>query len=66
MFNLPFPAKDVLAEVKTSVTSYPLQRLPAHLAYTGVEVLPQGLRINLSGRNVDLERGMLTGAGCHP
>jgi hypothetical protein len=66
VFDLPFPAQDVLAEVKTSVTTYPLQPLPAHLAYTGVEVLPQGLRISLSGRNIDLGRGMLTGTGCHP
>jgi LmeA-like phospholipid-binding len=66
MFGLPFPAKDVLAEVKTSVTTYPLQPLPAHLGYRGVEVLPQGLRINLSGRNIDFGRGMLAGTGCHP
>jgi hypothetical protein len=66
MFDLPFPAKDVLAEVKTPVTTYPLQPLPAHLAYTGVEVLPRGLRMSLSGRNIDLGRGMLAGTGCHP
>jgi hypothetical protein len=65
MFGLPFPAQDVLAEVKTSGTTYPLQPLPANLAYRGVEVLPQGLRINLSGRNVDFGRGMLAGNGCH-
>jgi len=66
MFGLPFPARDVLAEVKTTVSTYPLQPLPAHLAYTGVEVLPKGLRISLSGRNVDFGRGMLAGTGCHP
>jgi hypothetical protein len=64
MFGLPFPARDVLAQVKTSGTTYPLQPLPARLAYRGVEVLPQGLRINLSGRNIDFGRGMLTGTGC--
>jgi hypothetical protein len=66
MFGLPFPAKDVLAEVKTSATTYPLQPLPAHLAYRGVEVLPQGLRISLSGRDIDFGKGMLAGTGCHP
>src|SRR5439155_19195356 len=66
MFGLPFPAKDVLAEVKTPATTYPLQPLPAHLAYRGVEVLPHGLRINLNGRNIDFGRGMLAGTGCHP
>jgi len=64
MFGLPFPAKDVLAEVRTSVSRYPLQPLPAHLAYTGVEVLPQALRISLSGRDIDFGRGMLAGTGC--
>ncbi|TMM35549.1 MAG: DUF2993 domain-containing protein [Actinobacteria bacterium] len=64
MFGLPFPAKDVLAEVRTSVSRYPLQPLPAHLAYTGVEVLPQALRISLSGRDIDFARGMLAGTGC--
>ena len=65
MFGLPFPARDVLAEVKTSVATYPLQPLPAHLAYRGVEVLPQGLRISLGGRDIDFGRGMLAGTGCH-
>ena len=63
-FGLPFPAKDVLAEVRTSVSRYPLQPLPAHLAYTGVEVFPQALRISLSGRDIDFGRGMLAGTGC--
>jgi hypothetical protein len=66
MFGLPFPAEDVLAEVKTSGTTYPLQPLPAHLTYRGVQVLPKGLRIDLSGRNVDFGTGMLAGSGCHP
>jgi hypothetical protein len=64
MFGLPFPAEDVLAEVKTPVTAYPLQPLPAHLAYRDVEVLPHGLRIRLTGKNIDFGQGMLAGTGC--
>ena len=64
MFGLPFPAQDVLAQVKTSGTTYPLQPLPAHLRYRGVQVLPHGLQISMSGRDIDFGQGMLGGSGC--
>jgi hypothetical protein len=63
MFGTRFPAANVLAEVKGQQTAFPLQALPAGLAYTGVDVLPDGLLIHVQGQNVDLARGALTG-GC--
>lgn len=64
MFGTLFPAEDVLAEVKTQETTYALQPLPAHLAYQAVRVLPNGLEIRLSGRDVTLTKGQLTGSTC--
>ena len=64
MFGTRFPAASVLAEVKTQQTAYPLQSLPANLAYQGVQVLPDGLRISLSGKDVTLARGALAGGTC--
>ena len=64
MFGTRFPAASVLAKVKTQQTAYPLQDLPANLTYRGVQVLPDGLRISLSGKDVILAKGSLTGGTC--
>jgi hypothetical protein len=64
MFGARFPAANVLAEVKGQQTTFPLQALPAHLAYGDVQVLADGLLIHLAGRDVTLARGALTGGGC--
>lgn len=64
MFGVRFPAVTVLAEVAPQETTYPLQKLPRNLTYAGVEVLPDGLRIRLTGQDVTLQRGALTGAAC--
>lgn len=64
MFGILFPARNVLAEVDSSDTAYPLQALPTNLAYRGVEVLPDGLRISMSGKDVTLRKGALGSAGC--
>lgn len=61
MFGFLFPAKNVLSQVRARETARPLPELPANLAYRGVEVLPDGLRIALSGSDVLLRKGQLTG-----
>jgi hypothetical protein len=64
MFGIRFPAKNVLREVAAQQTTFPLQALPANLRYDKVEVLPTALRIHLTGKDVTLARGSLTGGGC--
>ncbi|WP_030436857.1 LmeA family phospholipid-binding protein [Actinoplanes subtropicus] len=64
MFGIRFPAKNVLREVAAQQTTFPLQALPANLRYDKVEVLPAALRIHLSGKDVTLTRGSLTGGSC--
>jgi hypothetical protein len=64
MFGTLFPAGDVLSQVKAQQTAFPLQALASGLAYTGVDVRAGGLLIHVSGQNVDLPRGSLTGGGC--
>jgi hypothetical protein len=64
MFGAHFPAANVLAEVKTQRTTFGLQKLSAGLGYRSVEVLDQGLRIRLDGRDVTMARGSLTGTTC--
>ncbi|MET3424557.1 hypothetical protein BJ973_003769 [Actinoplanes tereljensis] len=64
MFGVRFPATNVLAQVAPQETTYDLQKLPPGLTYAGVEVLPDGLRIRLTGENVTLQKGALTGAAC--
>ena len=67
LFGVRFPAANVLAELGAQETTQELQKLPPGLTYRGVEVLPDGLRIGLTGRNVTLQRGALTGgATCQP
>ncbi|HEY6798261.1 MAG TPA: LmeA family phospholipid-binding protein [Kineosporiaceae bacterium] len=57
-----FPAQTVLGQVTLPATRYPLQALPAHLSYTGVEVLPDALRLRVSGKDVNLTKGMFSPA----
>lgn len=65
MFGFRFPAGNVLSQVRARATTRPLPDLPAGLAYRGVEVRPDGLRIALSGTDVVLRKGQLTGGtGC--
>ena len=64
MFGVRFPAANVLAEVTAQQTTFPLQSLPRNLVYDRVEVLPAALRIHLTGQDVTLTRGSLTGGGC--
>jgi hypothetical protein len=64
MFGFLFPAESVLAQVRARDTAHPLQALPTGLEYRSVEVLPQGLRITMSGTDVVLQKGQLTGSGC--
>lgn len=62
VLGFPFPAEDVLSTLGRQDTTYPLQTLPPGLAYSGVDVLPSGLRVRVSGRNVALQ-GDGTAAG---
>jgi hypothetical protein len=64
MFGFLFPAGSVLAQVRARDTSYPLQALPTNLQYRRVEVMPEGLRITMSGKDVVLQKGQLTGGRC--
>lgn len=64
MFDTMFDAKDVFAEVEPQPTTFALQPLPTGLRYDGVEVLPEGLRINLSGTDVTLGPDLLGGGTC--
>jgi hypothetical protein len=62
MFGVLFPAGDVLAQVKADSTEYPLQALPAGLSYGAVDVLPDGLRLHVSGKDATLTKGTLGGS----
>ena len=64
MFGVLFPADDVLAQIQADDTSFPLQALPAGLAYGAVDVLPDGLRLHVSGKDATLTKGALGGSGC--
>jgi hypothetical protein len=50
--------------VKAQQTTFGLQKLSTGLGYRSVEVLDQGLRIRLDGRDVTMARGSLTGGTC--
>jgi hypothetical protein len=63
MFDTLFPAADVFAELKPSSTAYALQALPANLHYSDVQLVPDGLRLRLTGRDVTLGKDLL-GGGC--
>jgi hypothetical protein len=64
MFGIQFPAADVLAQMKTDMTKFPLQALPANLAYRGVDVLANGLRVTVGGKNVTIGKEGLGGMSC--
>jgi hypothetical protein len=64
MFDTVFPAADVMSRIRVPSTKYPLEKLPANLSYTGVSVLPGGLRITVSGKDVTLTKGLMGGADC--
>lgn len=57
-----YPATDVMSQVKFPSTRYALPALPAHMAYTGISVLPDGLRVGVSGTNVTVDRKSLFGS----
>jgi LmeA-like phospholipid-binding len=57
ILNTLFPAQMVQKEVTLPATRFPLQALPAHLSYTGVDVLPDALRLRFSGQDVALTKG---------
>jgi hypothetical protein len=59
-----YPAADVLRQVTFPSTRYRLPALPAHMAYTGISVLPGGLRVSVTGRNVTLGKNMLGTGSC--
>ncbi|MFD0523429.1 LmeA family phospholipid-binding protein [Paractinoplanes durhamensis] len=63
MFDTLFPAADVFAELKPSNTAYDLQALPTNLHYKNVELVPTGIRLNLTGKDVTMGKDLL-GAGC--
>jgi hypothetical protein len=57
-----YPASDVMSQVKFPSTRYALPALPAHMSYTTVSVLPDGLRVGVSGTNVTVDRKSLFGS----
>jgi hypothetical protein len=59
-----YPATDVMRQVTFPSTRYPLPALPAHLAYTGISVLPGGLRVSVSGTDVTLGTSMFGTGSC--
>jgi hypothetical protein len=64
LFGVQFPAAAVLSQIKAPDTVRTLQQLPAGLAYTAVDVLPTGLRIRVSGKNVSLSKTAMSGLAC--
>jgi LmeA-like phospholipid-binding len=59
-----YSATDVMSQVKFPSTRYPLPALPAHMAYTGIGVLPGGLRLSVGGKNVTFGQRMLGSSRC--
>ncbi len=59
-----YSATDVMSQVKFPSIRYPLPALPAHMAYTGIGVLPGGLRVSASGKNVTLGKSMFGNSSC--
>jgi hypothetical protein len=53
-----FSASDVMSQIKIPGLRDALPALPAHMAYTGVDVLPAGLMLNVAGQNVTLTKNM--------
>ena len=59
-----YSAGDVMRQVEFPSTRYPLPALPAHLTYTGISVLPDGLRVSVRGTDVTLGTSMFAAASC--
>jgi hypothetical protein len=59
-----YPAADVLRQVTFPSIRYQLPALPAHLAYTGISVLPGGLRVSVTGTEVTLGKSMFGTGSC--
>ena len=51
-------------EAYVEETRRQLPTLPAHMAYTGISVLPGGLRVSVSGKNVTLSKSMFGAGSC--
>jgi LmeA-like phospholipid-binding len=58
-----FSASDVMSQIKIPGLRYSLPALPAHIAYTSVDVLPDGLLLKIAGENVTLTRNMFGSRG---
>jgi hypothetical protein len=58
-----FSASDVMSQIKIPGLRYRLPALPAHMAYTGVDVLRDGLRLKVTGENVTLTKNMFGSRG---
>jgi hypothetical protein len=58
-----FSASDVMSQIKVPGLRYSLPALPAHMAYTGVDVLRDGLLLNVAGENVTLTKDMFGSGG---
>jgi len=59
-----YSATSVMRQIKFPSTRYQLPALPAHMAYTGISVLPGGLRVSVSGKNVTLSKSMFGAGSC--
>jgi hypothetical protein len=59
-----YSATNVMRQIKFPSTRYQLPTLPAHMAYTGISVLPGGLRVSVSGKNVTLSKSMFGADSC--
>lgn len=64
MFGTQFPAADMLSRIEAPSTTRTLQPLPAGLAYVGADVLPTGLRIRVTGKDVSLSPTAMAGMTC--
>jgi hypothetical protein len=58
-----FSASDVMSQIKIPGLHYSLPALPAHMAYTSVDVLRNGLRLKVTGENVTLTKNMFGSRG---
>lgn len=59
-----YSAAAVLRQVRFPSTRYELPALPAHMAYTGIGVLPGGLRVTVTGKNVTVGKSMFGDSSC--
>jgi hypothetical protein len=64
LFGAQFPAAGVLSRIKAPSATHTLPTLPAGLAYVGADVLPTGLRIRVTGKDVSLSPTAMAGMTC--